>query len=182
MRGRSRIVAALMLLGALLGGCANPDAGTRPAAETASPGGPGEPRAPAPTPTSADAPRGVRSTPQAALLAFATPYINWDYRTLGATQRSLAAIAVGGAHAAELQAAASSAGDPTITAGQIHNSGVVLSISPDREDRSAWVIVTRERTSGGQDYQGLPASDHVTIARVARVGGGYAVSEWLPQS
>ncbi len=182
MSPRRPIAASLMLAALALGGCANPDAGRRAAGEPGSPASPGEPRAPAPTAASTDAPGSLRGTPQAALLAFATRYVNWGYRTLSQTQRSLAASAVGSARSAELQAAASSVGDPTITAGRIRNSGSVLSISPERAKPGAWVIVTREQTSGGEDYQGLPASDHVTIARVARVGRGYAVSEWLPQS
>ena len=45
-----------------------------------------------------------------------------------------------------------------------------------------WTIVTREQTSGAGEYEGLPAAYHVTLAKLAAVGGGYAVSEWLPQS
>ncbi len=45
-----------------------------------------------------------------------------------------------------------------------------------------WVIVTREQTGGDTQYEGLPAAYHVTLAKLASVPGGYAVSEWLPQS
>ena len=44
------------------------------------------------------------------------------------------------------------------------------------------MIVTREQTGGDTQYEGLPAAYHVTLAQLASVPGGYAVSEWLPQS
>jgi hypothetical protein len=169
-------------LGASLAGCANPDAATRVGVQAPSPASPGEPAPPTPTPPSADAPVGVRGTPQAALAAFAGLYVNWDYRTLTSRQRELAGMSVGSARAAELQATASSRDDTTIAAAHIANSGTVLSISPEQGGAGTWVIVTREQTSGSGDYEGLAAADHVTIARLARSGGGYAVSEWLPQS
>ncbi len=172
--------AAVALACASLLGCSNPDAGSRISAAT--PGSPGEPPAPAAPAAGAQHPAGVSPTPPGALLAFADAYVNWDYRTLAAVQRSLAARAVGAARAAEQQAAASSGADRTIRAARIVNSGSVLSIAPERSARGMWVLVTREQTSGGQGYAGVPASDHVTLARLAHVSGGYAVSEWLPQS
>jgi hypothetical protein len=45
-----------------------------------------------------------------------------------------------------------------------------------------WVIVTREQTGGDTQYEGLPAAYHVTLAQLARVPDGYAVSQWLPQN
>jgi hypothetical protein len=166
-----------------LGGCANPDAPERTASRhVASPRSPGEPDAPGPPSAATQGPAQVQRTPTAALAAFASRYVNWSYRTLAGQQRALVAISVGSARLAEEQALASSGGDSTITAGQIRNSGTVVGISTDLTDAGRWLVVTREQTHGGAQYQGLPRAYHVTLARLAAVGGGYAVSEWLPQS
>ena len=61
-------------------------------------------------------------------------------------------------------------------AGQIRNSGSSSASPPTSHEPGAWVIVTREQTGGDSDYEGLPAAYHVTLARLARVPGGYAVS------
>lgn len=179
---KGRSIVTLALLAFALAGCQNPDAPTSAGTQEGLAGSPGEPQPPAPTPPSAYVPVGVRSTPQSALLAFAALYVNWDYRTLAARQRMLAAMSLGAARAAELQAAASSAGDQTLQAARIRNSGVVLGLAPDRSARGRWVLVTREQTTGSAGYAGLEPSDHVTLARLVRTGAGYAVSEWLPQS
>jgi hypothetical protein len=57
-----------------------------------------------------------------------------------------------------------------------------VSIAADVSRPGTWDIVTREQTGGSTEYEGLPASYHVTLAQLARVPGGFAVSEWLPQS
>jgi len=188
--GRATGVACALLAALALSGCVNPDAPGHsaggeggPAASTADgPGSPGEPKAPAaPTPAT-EQPAAPKSTPRQALEAFAVIYVNWSYLDLQAQQRTLADMSVGAARLGEKQAAAANAADPTIREGHIHNSGRVVAVSEDLETRGGWVIVTRERTGGSTQYQGLPAALHVTVARVARVPGGYAVSEWLPQS
>jgi hypothetical protein len=175
---------ALALAAALaLGGCANPDA--RPAGRTgaseAGPASPGEPSAPPAPPSSSYAPTNLSPTPAAAIAAFASLYVNWTYRDLAGRQRALASMSVGAARAAELQAAATSASDSTLARARIANRGTIVSIAPDRDRRGAWVLVTHEQTSGGGDYEELAPSYHVTVARVDRLAGGYAVSEWLPQ-
>jgi hypothetical protein len=125
---------------------------------------------------------GVQSTPSAALETFSRSYSNWTYQTLTGDQRRLASLSVGAARLAERQAAASSQADTTITRGQIWNRGQIVSIAGDLAQPGMWTIVTREQTGGSTQYEGLPASYHVTLARLARVPGGWAVSEWLPQS
>ena len=89
-------------------------------------------------------------------------------------------MSVAAARLAEQQAAASSRADTTITRGHIYNSGEILSIAPDASRPGTWVIVTREQTGGDTQYEGLPASYHVTLAQLAHVPGGYAVSQWSP--
>jgi hypothetical protein len=177
----------VLLAAVALTGCSNPDAPTAPAtlpatSEAAAPGSPGEPAAPAPPSAASQRPSQAAPTPQAALTAFAHLYVNWSYQTLGAEQRELAAIAVGSARLAEQQAAAASRSDSTIGRGHIHNSGAVVSVAADLTEAGRWVIVTREQTGGSTQYQGLPPGYHVTLARLAHVAGGYAVSQWLPQS
>jgi hypothetical protein len=90
-------------------------------------------------------------------------------------------MSVGAARMAEAQAAASSRSDPTITAGQISNRATIETLAREQGAPKVWVLVTHEQTSASNGYEGLPASYHVTLARVAAIDGGYAVSEWLPQ-
>jgi hypothetical protein len=187
---RALILTCLLLAAVALTGCTNPDAPTTAgagAADTtttpaAAPQSPGEPRGPAPPSASSQAPSRVQSTPQATLATFAELYVNWNYETLSAQQTALAAMSVGAARLAEQQAAATSQSDNTIAQGHIHNSGRVVSIGRDLTQAGTWVLVTREQTGGNSHYQGLPGGYHVTLAQLARVAGGYAVSQWLPQS
>jgi hypothetical protein len=169
-----------------LAGCTNPDAPSTSTSASAtgssSPQNAGEPPAPPPPAAGAQAPLDVQVTPAKAIAGFAELYVNWTYRTLSEHQRTLAAMSVGAARLAEQQAAASSSADTTIARGHIWNSGQVVGVAGDLAEPGTWAIVTREQTGGSTQYEGLPASFHVTLARVARVPGGYAVSEWLPQS
>lgn len=178
-------VAVCLLLGAVaLAGCTNPDA---PSAGphttgTASPQNAGEPPAPAPASPAAQEPADVQPTAPKALAAFSRLYSNWTYRTLTADQRALAGMSVGAARLGEQQAAASSEADTTIARGRIWNGGQMVSIAEDATQPGTWVIVTSEQTGGSGEYEGLPAAYHVTLARLARVPGGFVVSEWLPQN
>lgn len=183
-RRKAVIAACLVAVVVVLVGCSNPDApGAGPkTTSTSSPQNAGEPPAPAPASSASQAAADVQSTPTAALTAFSRLYSNWTYRTLTSDQRKLAAMSVGVARLAEQQAAASSQADTTIARGHIWNSGQIVSIAGDLSQPGAWAVVTREQTGGGAQYEGLPASYHVTLARLARVSGGWAVSEWLPQS
>jgi hypothetical protein len=184
MSSRSLSAACLAVLVIALAGCSNPDApstGQR-TSSTISPQNEGEPPAPPPTPLASQAPLDVQHTPTAALTLFSRLYSNWTYRTLTADQRTLATISVGTARLAEQQAAASSQADTTIARGHIWNSAQIVSIASDQTQPGMWAIVTREQTGGDAQYEGLPASYHITLARLTHVPGGYAVSEWLPQN
>jgi hypothetical protein len=176
---------ALLVLGccAALSGCTNPDAPvSSPREARTSVANPGEPSGPPPPSPRSQVPAAMQRTPVAALAAFARLYMNWDYRTLAGQQQTLAAMSVGPARLAEQQAAVSSRADGALSRGRIHNHGQVSAVAPSMNAGGVWVIVTREQTGGDSQYEGLPSSYHVTLARVVRVPGGYAVSEWLPQS
>jgi len=167
-----------------LAGCSNPDAPTATSHPTSSdsPANAGEPSAsPPPSPASQE-PFGVQSTPERALAAYATRYINWSYHTLTEDQQALARSSVGVARLAEQQAAKQSTNDTAIARGRVWNHGHTISIAPDLGAQGTWVIVTREQTGGNTEYEGLPVSYHVTLAKLAPVPGGYAVEQWLPQS
>lgn len=177
---RHRLGAALAALAAavVLAGCSNPDAGGLPSG-----GGvqnAGEPAAPAPA--AGTTPMDAQGSARAAIARYARIYANWSWRTVAANQRRLAAMSVGQARVTDLQAAAQAAGDSTLRQGQISNSGSVVSIAPDQAQAGTWVLVTRERTSGSGEYEGLPAAYHVTLARAQQIQQGWAVSEWAPQS
>lgn len=176
--------ACLLVCATALAGCSNPDAPNAgpTTSSTTSLQNAGEPQAPPPASAASQAPADVQSTPSGALAAFSGLYSNWTYLTLTSDQRRLAAMSVDAARLAEQQAAASSQADTTIVRGHIWNSGHIVCIASDRAQRGMWAIVTREQTGGGTQYEGLPVSYHVTLARLARVPGGYAVSEWLPQN
>jgi hypothetical protein len=112
---------------------------------------------------------------------FAALYTNWDYRTLPADQRTLVAISVG---AARLQArhAAASAGNRRLAKAHVWNRGEILGVTPDQA-RPGWsLVVTRELTGGSGEYASLPATYHIALALAVPVGGGWAVSQWQPQS
>lgn len=173
-------LAAVLAVGAA--GCTNPDAPLAKESVTGQPQNAGEPAAP-PRPTAtSQAPSELQPTAPDALQAFARLYINWSYRNLTATQRTLANISVGAARLAEQQAAAASAADSTIQRAHVENSGAVISIARDQAQPRLWVIVTREQTSGTSQYEGLPAAYQVTLAHLQQLPGGWAVDEWLPQS
>jgi hypothetical protein len=186
LRGLSAACLLLVVV-VVLAGCSNPDAPskgkpTTTTTSTSSPANAGEPPAPTPPSPSLQAPADVQVTPSAALAAFSYLYSNWTYHTLTSNQRKLAAMSAGAARLAEQQAAASSQADITIARGYIWNSGEIISIAEDAAHPGTWAIVTREQTGGSTQYEGLPASYHVTLARLARISKGYTVLEWSPQN
>lgn len=180
---RTVLALLLALAFAALSGCTNPDAPARPPAGAAggSLQGPGEAGAPPPPTPESQSPQTPAHSPTQALERFALLYTNWTYATLGERQRTLAAISIGAARLSEQQAAAASAADSTIRQGRIANSGALITIGRDLARPGLWCVVTREQTSGS-GYQGIQAAYHVTLARLAHLHDGWAVSEWLPQS
>jgi hypothetical protein len=185
MRARAAATLGVVLVatGALVG-CSNPDApsANETASSSAGPANPGEPTAPPPASPASQGPFGVQTTPQRALADYTDRYTNWTYRTLTANQQALGRSAVGAARLAEQQAAAHSRADTALARGKVWNRGQTISINRDLAAPGMWVVVTREQTGGNTEYEGLPASYHVTLAKLAAVPGGYAVEQWLPQS
>lgn len=190
MRARLR---AVLLLAALIGitplaaGCGlagNIERSSRPAQGTPAAANPGESQGTIPASAGeGPAPARPATTPQQAIVAYATLYINWTYQTLAAHERTLAAMAVGDARLAELQAAAQAQRDSRIQQGGIYNRGTVVGVSPAAGGSPGeYMVVTREETGGDQEYAGLQAAFHVTLATVQTVPGGWAVVEWRPQS
>lgn len=182
LRSRAVLGAAAAAVTLALAGCTNPDA---PSPEPLSKGGsgvqsPGEPKAP--PPRQGPAPADVQSTPQQALEQYARLYANWTYKTLVYRQRELAAISTGAARLTDLQAAKQTSTDTTLAGSKVENSGEVIAVAANRASPGEWVVVTRERTSGGGEYAALPARYHVTLARLASCAGGWAVRQWLPQT
>ncbi len=166
-------------------GCSNPYAASPPNSQASADAGiqnVGEPRAPAPRQAGAQAPVSTQRTPQQAILQFANRYANWTYQTLAEDQHSLASISVGAARLAEQQAAAATRADTTLARARISNSGEVLSVSQDLARGGWWVVVTRERTVGDGEYEGLTPGFHLTLVHLASVGDSWAISQWLPQS
>ncbi len=126
---------------------------------------------------------GTATTPQEALRRYALVYTNWNATTLAAHLRWLATLAVGPARLTALQTAGALAANSQLVAERVRNTGSVLAIAAGQgAARGDWVVVTREQTSGDGNYAGLPATLHVTLGRVTRVGGGWVVSGWSPGS
>jgi hypothetical protein len=130
-----------------------------------------------------DAAPGTEPAPsaEAAVERFGELYVNWTYRTLVDHRRRLAAMAVGEASATQRRAVAETARDDELRASRIANEGVIVALSTARGSGDRWVLVTRERTTGEDVYEALPATYHVTLATVVKVPGGWVVSRWEPQ-
>lgn len=177
-RAFAAVIATVTVIAAL-SGCSNPDGGMPPGAGSGV-GNVGEPAAPAPS--IGGAPVDVQRSQREAIAQYARLYVDWTSATLAGDQRLLAAMAVGAARETDRQAAAQTSRDSTLARADLSNSGEVVALAPDAERAGTWVVVTLERTSGSGEYAGLPAAYHVILARLERIGGGWAVREWLPQS
>jgi hypothetical protein len=150
-----------------------------------------DPSEPPPFKTTATAGSGVTqapvragaSSPRQALELYTGLYVNWTAQTIGAHQRQLAGLAGGTARAAALQAAASYGRDNLLEHSHVSNTGVLVSIAAGKgPEHGDWVIVTSERTTGQNDYAGLPATAHVTYAHVTHTPDGWVINRWSPQS
>lgn len=144
---------------------------------------PGETQGTVPADAREPAPVSPASTPQVAIVRFAGLYINWSYHNLAERERQLARMSVGDARQAESQAAASAQRDTALVKGGIYNRGSVITISPVIGGQPGeYGVITREETGGDEEYAGLQAAFHVTLATVQRVDRGWTVREWQPQS
>jgi hypothetical protein len=122
-------------------------------------------------------------SPQAALRHYALIYTNWQATSLVDHERELASIAIGTARQASEQTIASQSATTELTANHVQNKGIVLAISPgEGPAHGQWVVVTQEQTTGTGPYAGLPASLHVTLARIQHLDRGWVVSSWIPRN
>jgi hypothetical protein len=116
--------------------------------------------------------------------AFASAYINWTADTVSSDMQELASRSAGQARSELELAAAQTASDYELRRGGVANSGTVEAIAPLPGARRQYVVVTRESTTATNTtaYDGLRPAWHVALATVTRVGNGWAVSGWEPQS
>jgi hypothetical protein len=178
-------VTAVIGLVALLTGCglAGSIANTTATTQTPEAANPGEQQGTTPPGPHSSQPVNPAATPDAAIMRFASLYINWTYSTLAEHERQLAASAVGDARLAESQAAASAERDRDLQQGHIYNRGSVISVAAVIGGAPGqYTVVTREETGGNPEYAGLRAAFHVTLATVQQLHTRWAVSEWQPQS
>lgn len=123
------------------------------------------------------------SSPAAALRRYALAYVNWTAAQLPAREHELAGLAIGQAKQAVAQTAASRSSTTALIADDVANTGQVIAVARgEGPDRSDWVAVTLEHTTGDGPYAALPAGPHVTIARVTHLTRGWVVSAWNPLS
>lgn len=131
-----------------------------------------------------EAVRRASSTAIQAVRAFASAYINWTADTVSSDMQELASRSAGQARSELELAAAQTASDYELRRGGVANSGTVEAIAPLPGARRQYVVVTRESTTATNTtaYDGLRPAWHVALATVTRVGNGWAVSGWEPQS
>jgi hypothetical protein len=121
----------------------------------------------------------------AAVVAFATAYINWDAQSVTGDMRTLAAGSVGQARSAMQLAAAETASDYELERGGIANRGSIEAVAQLRGRRDEYVVVTRELTTATATtaYQGLQPAWHVAVASVVQERPGvWVISGWQPES
>lgn len=129
--------------------------------------------------------RGASRSGVAAVMAFASAYINWSADSVSADMTALASASIGQARSAVELAAAETAGDYELQRGGIANSGTVEAIAPLRGHHDQYVAITRELTTATATtaYEGLRPAWHVSIATVTEIASGWwVVSGWQPQS
>ena len=128
-------------------------------------------------------------TPDGAVRAFATTYINWTATTVAARLTALAEVSVGQARSIVSLGASQTAQDYELRHGGIANSGTVEAITPQPGAAGRYIVVTRERTTSTNSaaYRGLAPAWHVTLASVTTVDGRnlgrlWVLSGWQPES
>jgi hypothetical protein len=191
--------APAILLALVLGGCALSPAGAHRSAapsaatatvniesgsSTASVAAAAQRTHEVPTPAPRPAVAGGWRSPAEAVQAFATAYVNWNYRTVALHLRALSEVSVGQARSMLSMASAQVGRDSELRRGQIANSGVVEAIGPVRGHSDQYAVITRERTTAANTnaYQGLAPAWHVALATVTRVRGLWVLSAWQPES
>jgi hypothetical protein len=139
------------------------------------------PSAPPPRQTAAHA----SNTATAAVIAFATDYINWNAQTVAQDMRALAGRTIGQARAAMTLAAAETSGDYELKRGGIANDGTVEAVAPLAGHSSQYVVVTLESTTATNTtaYEGLHPAWHVALATVTQQRAGqWVLSAWQPEN
>jgi hypothetical protein len=208
MRGRCALYAVAVLCGIAVSGCAplagagagaGPGAGAGAGAGAG--GGAGAGVASRSTPAASTVARADRThevptpagreraspgwaSPEQAVRAFATVYVNWTAATVSGRLRTLARRSIGQARATlELQSREVAA-DRELHRGRIANSGTVEAVGRLAGSPRRYAVVTRERTSAANDaaYRGLAPEWHVSVATVTRVGRRWVLSGWQPES
>lgn len=181
-RTRTHVLAALLVVA--LAGCEDPYAHDRaqPAqapqsvspSDSARPGPPASPIAPAPALATTSARRAAR--------LFAARWINWDWQHAARQQRALARLATG-ALAQQLRANAASARiDATFARDRPGSRGtVVVTALQANGSQARGIVVTHEQglADGHAPLGGLRY--RVYVARLRRAPGGWEVSAWQPQ-
>jgi hypothetical protein len=128
---------------------------------------------------------GAVATPEQAIRAFASAYLNWSAGTLAADMNALAQGSVGQARSAAQLAAAEAGRDYELQRGGVSNSGTVEAVAPLPGQPDEYVVVTREQTTATNTdaYDGLAPAWHVALATVAELSPGrWVLSGWQPQS
>jgi len=184
-RSRAALAALFAAAAAAFSGCGIKDPLNDPAlaplaAETTAPNEVGVPQNPRPSRSALAA---AAPTPIAAIRRFAELYINWRAETLADHRRRLAALSIGDASSAEARAIAETGTDYELHRSHIANRGRIVAITPTIPYRSGvYLVITRERTTGTGIYDELEPAYHLTSATAVRIPGGWAVSQWHPQT
>ena len=180
---RTPAIAVAVALALPLAGCA--EIGVRSTTSTSSPVATADRTHEYPAPAPPDEHAQGSPSAQAAVLAFADGYINWNARDVVADLTRLAADSVGQARAAMQLEAADVAADYELRGGGISNAGTVEAVAPLRGSADEYVVVTRESTTATATnaYQGLQPAWHVTLATLRREPSGtWVLSGWQPES
>lgn len=186
MRVKTQTLTILLItvaLAPLIAGCGYASQISGPSGKSADLTPLGEREGTIPASAQPPAPTHPAGTPLQAIQRFVALYANWTYRTLRSHESELATMSVGAARDTALEGAARAERDTTIRRGHLANQGAAVAISPLLAGSpSDYVVVTKEQTTGDQEYAGVAPAYHVILAAVQKVSGKWAVSLWLPKS